>query len=242
MLDVFGGGPEQTDAEEACDGIDDSKAWSKTETLAVEFEVLGFYLTGHLLEEKAGLVSLLSSSPIPRLVDAEGGTEVHLAGLVLQKAELVVKSGRMAGQKMYRFRLEDLHGSIGVTVFPRTSEEAKESIQDGAVLVVRAKLEDGGNEPALTLEEAFPIQRALASFRGGLSVTLGHEDDGLLERLATLVEEYRGDRPLYFQVTGRDSHTRRVRAGSKYHVAISDVLADELDQLLGPGRAGLVRI
>ena len=63
-----------------------------------------------------------------------------------------------------------------------------------------------------------------------------------MERLASLIEENRGDRPLYFQVTGRDGHTRRVRAGSQYHVAISDILAKDLDQLLGPGRAGLVRI
>ncbi len=245
MLDVFGGGDDSGgDAEAAAadDGIDDSKAWSKPDTLAAEFEVLGFYLTGHPLEEKAGLVSLLSSSPIPRLVDAEGGTEVRLAGLVLQKAELIVKSGRMAGQKMCRFRFEDLHGSINVTVFPRTYEEAKEFIEDGAVLVIRAKLEDGGDEPALILEEAFPIHRALASFRGGLSITLGHEDEGLLERLAGLLSDNKGDRPVFFQVTGRDGHTRRIRAGNKYNAAISDVLANELDALLGPGRVGLVRV
>ena len=77
MFDAFGAGepekPEVTD-----DGIDDSKSLSKAETLALEFEVLGFYLSGHPLEERAGLVSLLSSSPITSLNELEGGTKFAL--------------------------------------------------------------------------------------------------------------------------------------------------------------------
>ena len=230
-------GPEQKN-----DGIDDSKALSKGDTLALEFEVLGFYLSGHPLEEQAGLVSLLSSSPIPELAGLEGGTEVRLAGLVLQKSELVVKSGRMAGQKMCRLRLEDLHGSIPVTVFPRTYAECKDMIEDGAVLFVQAKLEDSGEEPALILEAALPIHKALSLFQGGLSIALSSEDEGLLERLQGTVGRHRGERQLFFQVTGRDGHTRRVQAGRDYRVAISEELVQEMDELLGAGRIGLVRV
>ena len=46
--------------------------------MALEFEALGFYLWGHPLEERAGLISLLSSSPISRLGECAGGTEVVL--------------------------------------------------------------------------------------------------------------------------------------------------------------------
>ncbi|MFT7677590.1 MAG: DNA polymerase-3 subunit alpha [Planctomycetota bacterium] len=243
MLDAFGGGAQETQAEEPVgDGIDDSLAFSKTDTLAAEFEVLGFYLTGHPLEEKAGLVALLSSSPIPQLGAVEGGVEVRIAGLVLQKAELVVKSGRMAGQKMCRFRLEDLHGSIAVTVFPRTYAEQAEIIEDGAVLLLRAKVEDSGEEPALILEEAYPIQDALASFRGGISITLGPQEEGLLQRLKQIIDSHKGESPVYFQVTGRDGHTRRLRAHNDFRVTISEELATELKELLGPNCAGLVRV
>ncbi|MEL6904709.1 MAG: DNA polymerase III subunit alpha, partial [Planctomycetota bacterium] len=152
MFDAFGGAEEPEKKSTA--GIDDRFASTKAETLSMEHEVLGFYLSGHPLEERAGLVSLLSSCPIKRLPDLlQSGGQVRIAGLVLQKAELVVKSGRMAGSKMCRFRLEDLSGSVSVTCFPRTYLEVRDLIEDGAVLLCTGKLEEGSDEPALLLDE-----------------------------------------------------------------------------------------
>ncbi|MCA9003552.1 MAG: hypothetical protein KDB61_16630, partial [Planctomycetes bacterium] len=169
MFEMFGDAAPATSDSGKGDGVDDSKALNRLDTLALEYEVLGYYLTGHPLEERAGMVSLISSSPIPDLDKLPGGAEVRIAGLILQKAELMVKSGRMAGQKMCRFRLEDLHGSIGVTVFPRTYAEFKDSIVDGEVVLCMAKLEDSGEEPALIVDRILPLAAALEHFQGGLS-------------------------------------------------------------------------
>tara|TARA_R110002126_G_scaffold11114_3_gene50406 strand:- start:36 stop:3509 length:3474 start_codon:yes stop_codon:yes gene_type:complete len=243
MFDAFGGGDETAaEASATDDGIDDSRALNNTDTLQLEYDVLGFYLTGHPLQERAGLVSLLSSSPIPALADLDGGVEVTLAGLILQKSEMIVKNGRMAGQKMCRFRLEDLHGSISVTVFPRTYEESRELIENGEVIVCRAKLEDSGEEPALILEECWPLQSALGAFRGGLSITVEAHDGQKLQELLTIIQNHRGPRPLFLQTTGNDGHTRRIRAGSEYSIELSESLAMELATLLGPERVGLVRV
>lgn len=240
MFDAFGGEPEE--AATATATLDESRAWDKTETLAAEYEALGFYLSGHPLEERAGLVGLLSSAKVPELAHISGGTEVRIAGLVLQKAELMVKSGKMAGRKMCRFRLEDLHGSVSVTVFPRTYEECREIIEDGAVLLCRAKVEDSSEEPALILEEVYPIDQALEHFQGGLQLTLGPEDDGLLTRLLDALGRHKGRSPLFLQVRGTDGAIRRVRAGRQHSVRITEELAVEFTQLLGVGRVSLVRI
>ena len=223
------------------DGIDDSKALDQMDTLALEYDVLGFYLTGHPLQEKAGMVSLLSSSPIPAFAELPGKTEVRVAGLILQKAELVVKSGRMAGQKMCRFRLEDLHGSISATVFPRTYEEFRDAIEDRAVVLCLAKIEDTGDEPALIIDRVLPLGEALNLFQGGLSIQLDPRDADRLESLHALIKNHPGERPLFLQVTGDDGRLRRVRAG-KTGVSISESIAQELIELLGEGRVGLVRI
>ena len=222
------------------DGIDDSKALNNMDTLGLEYEVLGFYLTGHPLQEKSGMVGLLSSSPIPQFAQLEGGTEVRVAGLVLQKAELVVKSGRMAGQKMCRFRLEDLHGSISATVFPRTYEECRDAISDGEVILCIAKIEDSGDEPALIVDRILPLASALELFQGGISLQLDPRDAHHLQHVADVVQRYPGDRPLFLMVTGDDGRVRRVRA--KRGVAISEALAQEMIERLGQGRVGLVRI
>lgn len=241
MFDAFGGAEEP--AAKATSGIDERFASTKAETLALEHEVLGFYLSGHPLEERAGLVSLLSSCPIRKLGDLAGtGGKVRIAGLVLQKAELVVKSGRMAGSKMCRFRLEDLSGSVGVTCFPRTYLEVRDLIEDGAVLLCTGKLEEGSDEPALLLDEVYSLSDALARFRGGLELRVDPADRRKLEQLKEACARNKGENPLYFQALGEDGLTRRVRAGRQYEVAITEEFAGELTELLGHDRVGIVRL
>jgi DNA polymerase III subunit alpha len=216
--------------------------FDKAETLQVEFEVLGYYLSGHPLEERAGLVSLLSSSRTSDLADQPGGNEVRIAGLILGLSELIVKTGRMAGRKMARFRLEDLHGSVNVVCFPRTYEECKELIADGQVVLCRGKLEEDSEEPGMLLDEIMSLPAALSRFSGGLIVNLAPEDEGLLARLQEISKGHKGDRPLFLQVTGSDGRTRRIRASREQGIAISEGLANDLVDLLGRERVGLVRL
>jgi DNA polymerase III subunit alpha len=238
--DLFGGQPA---AEESrSDGIDDRQAFDQADTLRVEFEVLGFYLSGHPLEERAGLISILSSGSTDELGGMAGATDISLAGMIMNLSEALVKSGKLAGQKMARFRLEDLKGSINVTCFPRTFEECKDRLEDGAVVVIRGKLEEDSDEPGMLLDKVLSLEEALASFRGGLMVHVGAEDKGLLPKLRDILDTHRGRQPLYLQVTGDDGRSRRIRAGNDWGVAISNELAIEVDELLGRGRVRMARV
>ena len=226
----------------AGDGIDDSKALNAADTLQLEYDVLGFYLSGHPLEERAGLFSMLSSVSTKELVHRSSGSEVTIAGLVLQLSETLVKSGKYAGRKMARFRLEDLDGGVQTTVFPRTFDENRERIAEGAVLVCRGKVDDRSEEPALILEEAMTVEDALRRFEGALIVNLEPPDRPKLAQLREVFQGHKGRRRLYFQIAGSDGTARRVRVGGDLRVAISAELAEEVDQLLGRGRVHLGRM
>jgi DNA polymerase-3 subunit alpha len=237
--DLFGG---RSPAEETAPRRTSAGgAWEKSELLRAEFEVLGFYLSGHPLEEKSGLLALLSSTRIGALSETPGGSEVIVAGLVLGKSESMVKNGKLAGRRMARFRLEDLSGHVAVTVFPRTWEECGKKIEDGAVLVCRAKLEERAEEPALLLDEALTVDEALARFAGCVVVRIAKEDAELLPGLRAAIAKHRGKSPLYLQVTGEDGAQRRVRAGNDLGVSISEGFAREIDALLGRGRVSVAR-
>jgi len=224
------------------DGIAAAQAWSKEETLRAEYEALGFYLSGHPLEERAGLLALLSSARMDELGNLPAGGDVTLAGLILGKSELVVKTGKMQGKKMARFRLEDLRGSLAVTCFPRTYEEQRAKIEDGAIVVCRGKLEESSEEPALLLDEVLTIEEAIARFAGGVVVALEEGDAHLLDQLRVMIGRHRGARPVYLSVRGADGRVRRVKAGPEWSVSISEPFAKEVDQLLGRGRMRLARV
>ncbi len=230
------GGPDEGD------GIDPARAIAAAEVLALEHEVLGFYLTGHPLEERAGLFSILSTTTARDLQGLPGGAEVMLAGLVVGLRETTTK----AGKKMARFRLEDLTGGVAVTCFPRTWEEARALLVDDAVVVCRARLEeregDEGGQVGLLLEEVLDLSGALARFQGGLVVQLLPEDHEKVRPLAALVDRHRGGSRLFLEITGEDGRQRRVRAAERHGVRISTELAGELERLLGKGRAKLARV
>jgi DNA polymerase-3 subunit alpha len=162
--------------------------------------------------------------------------------MIQSKAEAVVRSGSLAGRRMCRFRLEDLSGSVGVTCFPRTYEEQRTRLEDGAVVVARARVEEGAEEPALLLEELWTVEEALARFQGCALIAVAPEDEPRLDGLRELVARHKGRAPLYLQVAGQDGLTRRVRAGGDCRVAISDAFAREVEELLGRGKLRLARI
>jgi DNA polymerase-3 subunit alpha len=229
-------------AAPAGEGFDATKSWTRSETLKAEREVLGFYFSGHPLEERAGLFSILSSCKTTELLERGQGAEVMLAGLIVSFGVSVVKSGKLTGQKMARFKLEDLDGAVGVTVFPRAYEQFKERLVEDTVVIVRGKVEERADEAALMLDEVLSIEEALGRFEGGLMVQLEPEDVGVLVPLRDTLARHQGKRPVYFQVRGGDGFLRRVRAGSNCRVHISADLAESIDRLLGRGRVRLARL
>ncbi|TAJ16065.1 MAG: DNA polymerase III subunit alpha [Planctomycetota bacterium] len=223
------------------DGIDATKAWSRSERLKAEYEVLGYYLSGHPLEERAGLFSILSTCTTGQLQQRGGQAEVVLAGLVRGLREAVVKTGTLAGQKMARAQLEDLEGSAALTFFPRTWERFRAVVADDAVVIVKGKVDDRSEGAAMLVDEVWTLEQTLKRFEGSVWIYVTPEDEGLIERLFEVLGKHRGGRPVYLQVLGADGRVRPVRADAKHAVALTAELARDVDALLGRGRMRLAR-
>jgi DNA polymerase-3 subunit alpha len=236
------GGPEP-EASGASDGIDPARAFSRADTLKAEYEALGFYLSGHPLEDRAGLFALLSSTNSRDICRLPGGSEVTLGGLVVGFKESMTKTGK----KMARFRLEDLHGGINVTVFPRTFDQFRHLLSEDAVVICKGRLEERATDEATTtlgllLDEVFQQEEALKNFKGGLVVRLRPEDDDKLVPLASVMRSHRGPSRLFFEVEGSDGRLRRVRSSERHSVRISTDLARAIESVLGSGRTKLARM
>jgi DNA polymerase-3 subunit alpha len=227
----------------SADGIDDAGSFTREETLRAEYEALGFYLSGHPLEDRSGLFAILSSTSMREVQSLPGGSQVTLGGLIVALKENVTR----AGKKMARFRLEDLYGGVNVTCFPRVYEEHRALLVEDSVVICRGKVEERGEDEAssavgILLEGVLDFDSALRSFRGGLIIRLAPEDRAKVAELARLVEGHRGPHRLFFEVEGEDGRLRRVRSNERHSVNISTQLAQGIEGLLGSGRTKLARI
>ena len=88
--------------------------WEQREKLKREKEALGFYITGHPLDEYKRELSLFTTCPVQGLSGLKDKAEVKVAGVIENLKMKRTKKGDM----MAILDLEDQTGSIEVVIFP----------------------------------------------------------------------------------------------------------------------------
>jgi hypothetical protein len=120
--------------------------WTEKQRLDEEKAVLGFYFSGHPLDEARELVEGISSSRIRDLARIPEGYEVVIGAYVTQVQPRIT---RMKGEKMAVLTVEDFSGNTQVVVFPKTYDRFKQLLQPDTILFFKGRLKsnemNGGN-------------------------------------------------------------------------------------------------
>jgi DNA polymerase-3 subunit alpha len=144
--------------------------WAPVERLAQEHSAVGFYLSGHPLDDYAGPLrrqGVLTYAELIRKAGAGSAVMARIAGTVA--AVDMRKSAR--GNRFAFVRLSDPTGLFEVRMFGDVLEPAREHLEPGrgVVLAVEAVLE--GDELKLLARAAQPVDAAVADAAGtGLRV------------------------------------------------------------------------
>lgn len=118
--------------EPAPQHMPDIAEWDDLHRLKMEKEALGFYITGHPLNEYAGKFAELSVTATKDLQEIQDKTEVLIGGLVRDAKKIQTKKGDLMGY----LTVEDLYGTVEVVSFPETFAEAQDIItRDLPVLI-----------------------------------------------------------------------------------------------------------
>ncbi|MCP5072404.1 MAG: DNA polymerase III subunit alpha [Rhodobacteraceae bacterium] len=160
--------------------------WLPTERLAEEHQAVGFYLSGHPLDDYLGPLKRKNILTLSELHQkAKGGPVVaKIAGSVSGKQER--KSAR--GNRFAFVQLSDPTGLYEVTVFSDTLEKCRDLLTAGqnVVLTVEANLE--ADQLKLLARGAQPVDAAVMDAAAmGLRVFVN--DEVAIESVATRLEE-----------------------------------------------------
>jgi DNA polymerase-3 subunit alpha len=161
------------------------------ERLAQEHQAIGFYLSGHPLDDYARALRrerVLTYAELAQQAAAAGSTAGRIAGSVA--AVMHRKSAR--GARYAFVSLSDPTGLYEVRVFADLLDVVRDQLEPGRnlVLTVEAMLE--GDELRLTARAAQPIDAALAgAAAAGLRIYLG--DAGAVSSIAARLERVRRD-------------------------------------------------
>ncbi|WP_035957760.1 DNA polymerase III subunit alpha [Bryobacter aggregatus] len=151
--DMFGGGPDKQVAEELPNVPD----WEAPQKLTGEKELLGFYVTGHPLDQYLDKVTDLGTHTTATLVGVERGVEVKVCGILN-----AIQRKRNQKQEMWAaMQLEDLHGTVDCMVFASKFEGLSKYLEEDKAVIITAKvLVDEAAPPRLSIQDLVALDNA----------------------------------------------------------------------------------
>lgn len=133
-------------------------AWTESETLAKERDVMGFYVSSHPMEVWRPWAGCFANAACASLGSRQQDQRVIMAGLIQGVRSLVVKSGRSAGQKMAVVTLEDPTGTGEIVVFSDQYAKFGHLLEPDKILFVLGRVDLSRGTPQVVAERLVPIE------------------------------------------------------------------------------------
>jgi len=163
-------------------GSDD---WLPAERLTEEFKAVGFYLSGHPLDDYMGPLKRKGVITLDELTEkAQNGPLVaKLAGVVAGRQER--KSAR--GNRFAFAQLSDTTGAYEVTLFSDTLEQCRDHLETGAKVVVSVEATLESDQLKLLGRSVTPIDVAVAD-AGGMGLRIFIETPSAIAAVSEVLE------------------------------------------------------
>jgi DNA polymerase-3 subunit alpha len=137
---------------------EDRVVWNQREYLTHEKDLLGFYVTGHPLDEFRSVIEKGNYSMIGDLARMKPGKKTQrFAGLI---NEANVKYTKREGKPFAILLIEDFSGSTEVMVWNETYQKCNPLLVKGGVIELKAKVEQDNRseENRLTADEVIALE------------------------------------------------------------------------------------
>ena len=159
------------------------EAWLPAERLRREYEAVGFFLSGHPLDDYAAALKKLrvqSWAEFSRAVKM-GATAGRVAGTVVSRQERRTRTG----SKMGIIGLSDPTGHYEAVIFSEGLAEYRDLLEPGTAVLLFLSAEVQGDEVRARIQSAEPLDAAAANLHQGLRVFLrdGAPLEGVAKRL-----------------------------------------------------------
>ena len=179
--ELFGGGGQREPIT-----LPNIEAWLPAERLRREYEAVGFFLSGHPLDDYTAVLKKLrvqSWADFSRAVKA-GATAGRVAGTVVARQERRTRTG----SKMGIIGLSDPTGHYEAVIFSEGLAEHRDLLEPGTAVLLFLSAEVQGDEVRARIQSVEPLDAAAANLNKGLRVFLRNQApiEAVAKRLESL--------------------------------------------------------
>lgn len=219
------------EVEEPEPKIEPLSEYEPGEKLAHEYEMLGFYLSGHPLEKYRPMMKNLGINSVAEILSAEesgkpADTHVRLLGRILSRKVINTRSGKA----MCFVRIEDMTDQIELVVFPETFGENASLLQTEKVIVAEGSISpEDDKDPKILVSRIFDADR-LPQKSKTLNIRVADENDPKIPQLLSLLSHFSGNDGIRFYFSGKG---KLVRPSGLRGVSISGELIRKAAEIAG---------
>ncbi|CAN5436323.1 DNA polymerase III subunit alpha [soil metagenome] len=226
----------------------DYAPWTDRETLAYEKELLGFYVTGHPLDDYAAVLAAGKYQPIASLGELEDRASFAIAGAL---AQVDRKFTKKEGKPFAVVFLEDLTGTLEVVLWNETYMPVAPALEPGKVIAIRGTLDKRDDAVRATAQkvkvlkpdqpvappadgaeiEANASSNGTARVRDDATVTLWFGAGSAaaeLRAVRDILASSPGSQPVTLMLAREDGRTVQIDAGELCRVDFTPALAGQL--------------
>ena len=207
--------------------------WSDQERLKYEKETIGFYISGHPLEQFTNELSWFTDSSSASILEKNTGSEVSIAGIPAKVLPKVTRKG----DKMAIVTLEDLNGSIEVILWPEIYSAIENILSDNDPILVQGSVDSDGNEPKVIAKKVCLLKEAKEHWKGKVHIrfrTPGLEKSTLIS-IKEILEKYKGNNEAFIEFLFPDSKIRKLSVGEDCKIKPCNEIIQEINAVLGEG-------
>ena len=209
--DLFGGAVKTLEENLSIIELPEAERWTHTTLLAKEKDAIGFYISGHPLENYHEILGELKCPKTAEIGEIAGGEKVRMGGLVTGLQVRATKKG----DRFALMRLEDQVGGLKCVVWPEIYNKSKTLLQEDAAVLISGRIEmSEEGVGTLIADEVSRLDEALQRRARVVSIQLPVTDGlhSLLERLWQLLEKHKGDCEVLLEMYLEDGVLVRTRA------------------------------
>ena len=177
-----------------------AEPWTNIEQAEHEKEVIGFYVSGHPLNDYDMEIKYFTNTAVTELNNLDelkNKREITFAGILREVTHAQSRTGSPFG----KFTIEDLEGTHTMTIFSKTYTSIKEHLQTGYFVYCRAMVgekmyanEKGERELELKLTEMMLLEGVMDKYSKGIifSIKVEDVDEEFCSTIETLTNKHKG--------------------------------------------------
>lgn len=172
----------------------DMPEWEERQRLTFEKETVGFYITGHPLDDVLFEIQTITDSNIHDLADKEDDQAVRIGGLI----RTFKKHRSQKGEAMAFLTVEDIFEAVEVVVFPRTYSECADILESSEPIIVLGRIQQSERGPKIIAETIDTVAQAREKYTDSIHLRIKAENIARpqLEKIKKHFYQYHGNCPV----------------------------------------------